>query len=259
MNRFSIRFRLCTLLFGFAGLSVAVGVIAVRAGMLRRRASAIRYLLDEKKGMPSYIRMPLLPSPNRDVGLRPSATDLREDWLSQSWWFPRRISSISLFEASDETIEFVAQVPELETLDAIGRGRRSNHCAKHLARLKRLRALAISTEGLSPSAIQQFLPAMQQLEVLWISGESVTDDSLTPVPSLPCLRELALINTSATGKTVESLPCLTKLWIIRDSNTSVTDEALDRYRIRCPRTIVLTQGPVADSEVGPKPTFTVPK
>src|SRR6185295_9319932 len=120
---------------------------------------------------------------------------------------------------TDSTLEFLAGVPTLESLD-IGWAQITDTGLDHLASLTSLRRLAMGGNKLTDTSLQ-FLRQLPQLEYLDIGGTQRTDSGLwsllitdagtQAIAAVPSLRELRMSGSNVTGRALAVLKPLGKL------------------------------------------------
>jgi Leucine-rich repeat (LRR) protein len=120
---------------------------------------------------------------------------------------------------TDSTLEFLAGVPTLETVD-VGWAQITDTGLDHLVSLTNLRRLTMGGNKLTDTSLQ-FLRQMPQIEYLDVGGTQRTDSGLwsllltdtgvQAIATVTELRELRLAGTAITGRGLELLKPLPKL------------------------------------------------
>lgn len=134
-------------------------------------------------------------------------------------WKHLRSLNLRGTKITDATLDFLAGVPTLESLD-IGWAQITDTGLEHLSALTNLRRLSMGGNKLTDTSLQ-FLRQMPQIEYLDVGGTQRTDSGLwsllltdtgvQAIAAVTGLHELRLAGTAVTSHGIELLKPLTKL------------------------------------------------
>ena len=102
-------------------------------------------------------------------------------------------------QVSDEGLEFVGRLPELEELFIWDGATITDKGVAHLRTLRKLKFLLLSSTAITDEAISH-LSAMSSIETLLLDSNGLTDKSLEYASNLPRLRELEVGNWNPEGR-----------------------------------------------------------
>ncbi|MEQ1829385.1 MAG: hypothetical protein ABL921_25700, partial [Pirellula sp.] len=119
----------------------------------------------------------------------PFGQSLEFFWIDQY----TRISRVSAVSPDKETLQKIAQLPELEFLEVFGGSYDSTDLEQALSN-PNFRSLRIADRPLDDQFIKRIGTA-KQLRALSFAGTNISNDGLTAIGPMPCLRFLDLQNT----------------------------------------------------------------